>query len=598
MSDEERAGIKSERPERNPMLDDAAEQSDDDELDKLVDSSEEDDDEDEDEEAMREVREGFIVDDEEEESRKRRKKHKRKHRLQEEDEELDEDDLALLRENLGEKSAPATQFKRLKRAAEETDNRQQSKGLDDMFSDEEGQGDDDVEGGAEEEDDDLLEASRKRQHMPSHEFRDEFDDFIDDDEFSDDDEDKEEKLARMRSARAKQIQFAQTSQLDQDKLDELYEIFGDGEEYAWALEAEAADDDEGDQFDEYGQLIPKAKKDPQALTEVFEYEELKEHLLTDKDQEIRITDVPERFQTLREGIKKYDLDDQEFSDKQQWVADTFYNEKLTLFQEKELNKDAFLKAVAQIVHFISRDNLEVPTIWNCRKDYTLHTYRENGQLRVQKLLNENDLWRILQLDIDYHAIYEKKQAIKKMYESLPDETLDLIYEDFIKSAKSISELQDLHDYLSFTYSEELKDTLNTKQKSHSKYSIFEKIKKSEIYNVVKNMGIDAEKFGDNVAANTQIFLTDDYIKSPQELIKETVRPHSYFDTEEKAMHAVKRIFSEQLSVNPKLRAQIRKTFEKYAIIDIEHTEKGKTKITNSSPYADFNRWVTSISRLV
>lgn len=644
------------KAQRSALIDDAAALSDDNENDiqsgneeegadqEAVDSSEDDEDDDDDEDEIRKVHDGFIVDDEDEDeedktSVKVRRKRHRNHNSKVEDDELDEDDLALLRENAGE--APSTldehsKFKRLKRGGDDLDPNSSNNGLTNMFSDEEEEdedeeqiqgryaenesrksasqaGDDDEDL---EEEDDLNDALKRRQQKQMDQnMVGEFDDFIEDDEFSEEDEDRDEKLARMRSARAKQSQFSQQSKIDQDKLDELYEIFGDGEEYAWALEAEDIEDDEnnnfGDenenadddssaetQYDEDGNIISKPKSsDTKILKNIFEYEELKEHLLTDRDQEIRATDIPERFQILREGIKNYDLNDVDFKEKQKWVAEALFQEKIAQFadENKKYLIEPFKSAVAKIVEFIARDNLEVPTIWNSRKDYTLYSFHDGQNQIIEKLLNENDLWRIVRLDIDYHAIYEKRKTIEKLFQSL--DTVDLIYDECINSANTITDLQDLYDYLQFTYSLELKKLQQNnqkqdfasddkKRKSHSRFKLYERVKNDPIFNVLKEIGIDSEKVGENIISDSKIYLTDDNEKSPIQLITQYL-PESYFNTTDSALNAIKQMFSQQLVFNPKIRLHLRSTFEQFSNIDVELTEKGRTKINESSPYADF-----------
>ena len=612
-----------------------------------IDSSEEED-EDDDEDEMRKVREGFIVDDEDEdeedegdeETKTKKKSHRKRARDRgnrpEIDEELDEDDLALLRENAGELPSQVSEkskFKRLKRGGDDGTESRSPSGLTNMFSDEEAEDEDDEDDriksklsgsarstgredtGDNDDDvdieDDLEDAMKQRQQkIVNQNLAGEFDDFIEDDEFSEDDEDRDEKLARMRSARAKQSQFAQQSKIDQDKLDELYEIFGDGEEYAWALEAEdvADNDDELEkddelEYDDDGNIIPKAQssKDSNVLKNIFEFEELKEHLLTDKDQVIRTMDIPERYQVLREGIKNYDLNDSDFVEKQKWVAETLFNEKAEFFADPARNilVEPFKAAVAKIVEFIAKENLEVPTIWNIRKDYTIYTTQnEEGHLSAEKLLNENDLWRIVRLDIDYHAIYEKRKSIEKMFESI--DTVDLVYDEHISTATTITDLQDLYDYLQFNYSAELKkaqeqeqeqgssysSSEGKKKKTHSRFKLYERVKNDPIYNFVKEIGIDAEKFSENITANSKLYLTDDHEDSPAQLMTKYLS-ESYFGTMDAALNAVKQMYAQQLVNNPKVRAHFRLNFEKYSNIDIELTEKGRTKINDSSPYADF-----------
>lgn len=557
MSDTESAGVKDEPQSRLNLLDDAAAESDNDNS--QQDSSEEEED---DEDAMRKVAEGFIVDDEEQDNDSNKPRRKKRKAFITDEEELDEDDLELLRENAGESSHT---LKRLKRDAK----------LDDMFSDEE-----------------------KIEEEP----RGEFDDFIEDDE---EDDDRDEKLARMRSVGTKQFGSAGQSRIDQDKLDELFEIFGDGDEYAWALEAENVGGD-GDDNDEDGDAdqdefddefnskfgIDKSQN-KNGLADVFEYEELKGHLLTDHDESIRIKDIPERFQLLREGIKNYDLDNAAFAEKQDWIAETLLKENWSSLEDKSNLHEPFKEAVKTMVTFISRENLEVPSIWNSKKDYTLFTHNEDGKLRAEKLLNENDLWRIIRLDVDYHAILEKKSNVKSLYDSLNQ--IDLTFEDAFLSAQTVTDLQDLYDYLHFTYSEKIKqiqeqskgESSSNKKKIHSRYTFYDRIKKDPIYEgVIKKFGIDADKYGENIAEGVRIHNTDDNEKSYFDLIKQ-VLPDSYFMTVDSATNAVKQLFSEQLLHNPKLRAHVRKNFQDYSTVDIQLTEKGRANITDASPYADF-----------
>ena len=628
--------VKEDESQRNRLVEDAASEDEDEEGGGRhgdYDSSEEDEDE-EDEEAIRKVREGFIVSDDEaeeegEDESGKEKEHKRKHGSGSE-EELDEDDLELLRENAGEPVSGRSKFKRLKRGGdEEGEEKGKSKGLTEMFSDEEN------EGGENEEEDDLMEASRRRRQqregMPG-----EFDDFIEDDEMSEDDDDRDERLARMRSARAKN-QFSAQSRVDQDKMDELFEIFGDGEDYAWALEAEGGKggeegegegegedkdedhdqdkDDDKDKSDDkdhdHDQNNVKDNSISNKLKDVFELGELKKHLLTDEDEAIRTTDVPERFQLLRKGIDKYELSDEEFVEEQQWIAKKLFDEKSDAFDNAKDIWDPFKDSVFHVVEFVCRDNLEVPVIWSCRKDYTLHTYQEDGQLRVQKLLNENDLWRIVQLDIEYHGILEKRRGLQRLFDSL--HVVDILFDRLVKGAASIPALQDLHDYVSFTYSREMRgNEAGAGRRLHSRFAPFERIRADPIYRVVEALGMSAEHLGENVSSDARIYVTEDPAQPPEEMVRDVLREgegeddgadaHTSgaeahpvganahtpdADAIRTAIDAVVHMYSEELAHSPELRAHLRTAYRRYATVDIVLTAKGRDEIGAKSPYADF-----------
>ncbi|ODQ79790.1 hypothetical protein BABINDRAFT_161484 [Babjeviella inositovora NRRL Y-12698] len=511
----------------------------------MVDSSEEEDD-DEDEDAINEVRDGFIVDDEEEdEGAKRKKKKKRRHREKEpEVEALDDDDLELLMENNGV-SVPAAKpkFKRLKRAQTDEPDR-----LTQMFSEEE------------------EEEEKPRNVL------DEFDDFIEDDEFSDEDEGTRAKREQKKASRSRAP--AQMSNIDNEKLSELFEIFGNGEDYAWALEGE----DEGEYEDD---------TNPTALTDVFEPAELKERMLTEADNQIRMADVPERFQTLRAHVRAYDLPDAAFKAEQEWVANKLAAEK------GDAAGEPFEHAVHKVVEFVARDNLEVPFIWNHRRDYFLHPVKntEGEVVRVDRLLVEDDLWRIVQLDIDYHGIYDKRGAVLVMYEALG---LDDDVRDSIARAQTMVELQDLHDYLSFKYSKELRatrgDTRDAATKRHSKFSFYERFLAHDLRAILAAIGISADHFGVNVVNQTRIHTTvDAEYESPEDMAKDIIADAAdpWFVDYRAALDAVEQTYAEQLFNDPNIRKFFRSTFQQYSTVDVVLTEKGKVTIAEDGPYADF-----------
>ena len=77
-------------------------------------------------------------------------------------------------------------------------------------------------------------------------------------------------------------------------------MFGDGNEYDWALEAQELED--------AGAIDKKSQR---RWTKCLNILELKERMLTEEDNLIRIIDVPERYQMYRSALTYIDLDDEE-----------------------------------------------------------------------------------------------------------------------------------------------------------------------------------------------------------------------------------------------------------------------------------------------
>lgn len=242
----------------------------------LEDSSEEEDEDDE--AAAAEIAEGFIDDDEEvdDETRRERRRERKKRRREErekEDEGLDEEDLELIGiKRQTEDSAP--KFKRLKRGPRE-DQDGRPTGINDIF-------------GASDDEGDTIDRAPARYDRRA--AQDEFDDFIEDDVFSDDEQQRrreDEEVARPRRRMA-DLGLAEDAGLDEQAMEDFRAAFGDGDDYDFALEAEEAAD------------LEEIEKDKKLdLKDVFEPSQLAEKLLTDEDNSIRFTDEPERHQIAR-----------------------------------------------------------------------------------------------------------------------------------------------------------------------------------------------------------------------------------------------------------------------------------------------------------
>ncbi|QEL59845.1 transcription elongation factor SPT6 [Candidozyma auris] len=426
---------------------DASDNNSSEEGDDVMDDSSEEEDDDNDEEAMQKVREGFIVDDDEDDeiSRKKRRKHKRKREKERSQDEpndaLDEDDLELLRENAGEAPSKPSQnkFKRLKRAAGEEDGVEDGLAEDstaakprdrltDFFSDDE--------------EDDVGEAVGGEEDVRGRDegnILDEFEDFIEEDEYSDEEEAKAHKLQQQRTGKEKGSEVGHTEAL---------------EHYDWALEAQDLEDEGNNE------------QEPTALDEVFEHSELKDRMLTEEDNLIRIIDVPRDFR-----------------------------------------------------------------------------------------------------NIEYHTLYEKRVNTEKLINELSLDD-DLVKD--IQSADSMVAVQDLQDYINFTYSAEIKKLNDSKEqeqdgqededrksgKKHSRYAIFERIRENVLYDAVKGYGISAKEFGENVQDQSlknyevpyRIHATDDSNETPEDMIERLVEDDEIlFKDPKNALSAVRKICRRDLS---------------------------------------------------
>ncbi|KAB5572623.1 SH2 domain-containing protein, partial [Coniochaeta sp. 2T2.1] len=560
---------------------------------RVEDSSEEEDDDDDEEEARR-IREGFIVDEDEdeeegedEENRERRKKKKRRRAERDDEEKLDEEDLDLIGEAIPSwernKETAQSKFKRLKRGHRDEDEVPKRRGLAEIFSDE---------------DDEVVDD--RGYGRPSHRAQaDEFDDFIEED-FPEDEEERNQRMEDMEVARAKGLAgtIVDAAGLDKDALDDMERIFGTGEEYDWALQLE--DEEEDRERDE--QVIE--------LKDVFEPSQLVDKLLTDEDNEIRFTDEPERFQIERRPFKNLQLTSDQFKEEGRWITNLMWPKKV-LAKDLEI---PFTKAVGKILEFFVVDGVEVPYIFQHRRDYLIYDRKNKKDRRdyddggdyaqeAEKLLNQDDLWRILELDIKFRSLIEKRNTLEKTWDNLKAvaEIDDPVLQEMIPKTETMEDLQDLQDYLNFQYSAQLKEINTAANGEHkelrrpgAKSGLYERIRRSRAYNFVKAYGITPDRLARNAMREGAKVTSDDDAKRPDELADSLA--DGDFLTADSVINAARSMYAEELFVSPRMRKYFRMAFYEMGVVSCRRTEKGLRRIDESHPFYEIKYLVNQTIR--
>lgn len=375
-----------------------------------------------------------------------------------------------------------------------------------------------------------------------------------------------------------------TTGLDKDALDDMEAIFGNGEDYDWALQLEEEEEDR--------------EREEQAieLKDVFEPSQLKEKLLTDEDNEIRFTDEPERFQLDRKPFKHMQLSPEQFKEEARWISNLLWPKK-GLAQELQV---PFGKAVGKVLEFFIVDEVEVPYVFQHRKDYLLHSKKirrstrddpdgPDYSIQSDKLLNQDDLWRILELDIKFRSFVDKRNSLEKTYESLKSlDVEDPMVVELIPEATTMEELQDLQDYLQFQYGPKLKDlaamsgNVSQTKRPGSKSTLLERVRNGKAYYFVKAYGISADQLAKNALRQGKKVTPDDDDQYPMDLADSLIDDN--FNTGDQIIHAARQMYSEELFACPRLRKYFRNSYYQAAEISCRRTDKGLRKIDDSHPY--------------
>lgn len=454
-------------------------------------------------------------------------------------------------------------YKRLKRGHKE---KRKSRGIDDIFSDEEAA-------------DDLDEPRR---------LGGEFDDFIEEDQFEDEIEDDRDVTQPGISLITQGLQAAG---LDEGAEEDYRAAFGDGTDYDWALEMQEAEEEE--QTGDGHEL---------QLKDVFEPAQLKERMLTDEDNEIREEDVPERLQLARKPFKVLELTDDAMNARTEeesvWISNMLWPKKglPNYFHQP------FQQAVRKVLEFINKEDYEVPFIFNHRKDYLIHAPGDSDDqddydapppdARPERLLNQSDLWEVFDLDLKFRAFAEKRDSLRQIYENVQavhPEIVDNEIEDLMKKAVTIEEIQELQDYLHYQYSQEInevrQETNGIQKRANNARNFFDKLRSGKAHLFVQAIGISAEEFAKKAEDSSR---GPQVIEDPpfkvEELADQMADPP---ETGVSLIRSAKLLFVQDLQQSSRLRRFLRRSFYADTVIDCIRTDKGMRKITDDHPYYEF-----------
>jgi transcription elongation factor SPT6 len=388
---------------------------------------------------------------------------------------------------------------------------------------------------------------------------------------------------------------ADATGLDKDTLDDMEAIFGNGEEYDWALalEEEAEIREVGD-----NQL---------ELKDVFEPSQLAEKLLTDEDNQIRWRDEPERFQLDRKPYKHVQITDDQFKEEAHWITNFMWPRKQGQGQG-QLSADLqgpFQRAVGKVLEFFVVDDVEVPYVFQHRKDYLIHARKNKVDpdpdnpdqpeyyVSAEKLLNQDDLWRILELDLKFRALIDKRNALEKTFETLKSVSgvEDEVFQEMLPTAQTMEELQDMQDYLHFTYASQIKELAatdgemkDTKKRPGGRSTMFDKVRKDKVYNLVRAYGITPDQIARNALREGRKQYTEDPSIRPIDLADSLIS-EGEFGTGDKVLQAARQMYAEEMFMSPRMRKHFRMNyFGGMAVFNCHRTEKGLRKIDEQHQY--------------
>uniref|UniRef100_A0A674DZC1 SPT6 homolog, histone chaperone and transcription elongation factor n=1 Tax=Salmo trutta TaxID=8032 RepID=A0A674DZC1_SALTR len=407
-------------------------------------------------------------------------------------------------------------------------------------------------------------------------------------------------------------------------LQEAQEIFGGDFDFA-EFDADGAYDqgeEEEEDQDEEGWDRPKKQTKRRvgrkSIFEIYEPSELESSHMTDQDNEIRSTDMPERFQLRSIPVKP--AEDNELEEEAEWIYRNAFSTPTISMQESTDYLDrgtttnfsrkgpSTIAKIKEALNFMRNQHFEVPFIAFYRKEY------------VEPELNINDLWKVWQWDEKWCQLKSRKQNLTRLFRRMqshqyeqisadPDKPLadgirplDTADIERLKDVQSIDELSDVYSHFLLYYGRDIPKMQNTAKAANKKKKL-RKIKEEEVeveeeeeqkgpdlklasrrdmYSICRSAGLDGlakkfgltpEQFGENLRDSYQRHETEQFPAEPLELAKDYVC--SQFNSPEAVLEGTRYMVAMQISREPLVRHVLRQTFQERAKININPTKKGK-----------------------
>ena len=364
------------------------------------------------------------------------------------------------------------------------------------------------------------------------------------------------------------------------------------------------------------------------MVEIFDPQEVEQRHLTNADEEIKIVDIPERYQTRKipfEGADEFELEEEA-----KWIFSNYFT--LSTISNQEYVKEnlininmfgvkarSFVSKIKSILDLIRNRHYDLMFIANYRREL------------IAPDITSNDLFWILKFDEKWHQLRRKKESllilarrlqshlyefIRKKPDAMLNDDLRMVQNEEIQRIEEVNCFDDLNDFsalLFLYYGQEMVEMRNTSRgtestqyiphhtskKMSSRRNYFSLCKKYGLNSLACKFGLTPEEFGENLRECYQVHEPEQFPVEPEEASVEYIRENTPFNSIDTVLCGARHIVALQLSHNPLIRSYFRNMFRKRGKVFVSPTVKGELHITdwhfcapykylNCKPVVDFN----------
>lgn len=346
-----------------------------------------------------------------------------------------------------------------------------------------------------------------------------------------------------------------------------------------------------------------------ALKKQYEPEALKEMYLTERDEQIRLTDVPERYQLA--FPKRPVPSTEEVRDEAEWICRKLAPNLLTSMMTTTTSDTELMKQkVNDILTFLLVSHYEMPFIEHYRREFWSPTF------------TSNDLWHIVDLDQQWYSLQYRKNTLLKL---LPDEdtiSVDLRLiklRDDLKAAYTEEAVQDLSDFFSYHYAslptpssankssslnleddvvDESDNTLTStsapqsdqpkqpSQRRPVRADLKALAKEHNLDKFYTHLGIKPHELAINISHGKPFASDSAYNFQPPLEVAASYVASPFFASSRAVLEGVRALFASELAVHPAFRSRIAEDFNLHGTVSTKATPQGKLYIDLYHPYAN------------
>ncbi|KAJ2778982.1 Transcription elongation factor spt6, partial [Coemansia javaensis] len=399
--------------------------------------------------------------------------------------------------------------------------------------------------------------------------------------------------------------------IDDETWMELQDIFGTGEEYAFAMEAP----------------VEAAEK---TLADVFEPAELEAKMMTQRDEDIRTTDVPERMQMRVTGADLLrPLSEDEIEEETTWVVRQLHawltrreahsqpgpgpgpgpqgEGEPALFQYADFANERFLAAVLSVLKLLSQDFYEVPYIAQHRREVFVTPIGDaDGALGAdsgeeaptREWLSVDDLWRLYDYDLQFRGFLAARRQLQNTVRRLkgdgtgtgsvsvsgePAQALSVADEahvaELVATAASVEDIADVTEWLQAQYAAAFRAWAQQRAgfKRVRSAAPWDQALRDGTSALIDQMGITARQIGDNVASPGRHSVGesgDEPLRAAAALVG------ARFGSADAAVRAATATFAQLVALEPQVRRFVRAYCDEHACVMVRPTDKGLREITH------------------